>query len=426
MRFGIKFDKCPSLISSDFELWIKAGARTKTSAAADLPLGSLSPRLYPRFSARAGWRPAWRETTQMTTATIPKKLVGVLAAALVFLAASSAKAGEHWSKEKAEEWGRGQPWLVGCNYVPSTAVNQLEMWGWAEGLGFNSVRVFLHNIPFEHDGDGFLRRIDDFLAIAAKHKIGVMLVLFDAVWDPNPVPGKQRAPKPGLHNSGWVQSPGRDILKDPKRRDALESYVKGVVGRFRDDRRVQVWDLFNEPDNTNGSSYGKEEPADKASLCLELLRKEFVWVRSVGPSQPLTSGVWIGDWEAEKLSPMARLQLEESDVISFHDYSNLETLKKRIESLRRYGRPILCTEYMARPAGSTFEPNLGALRASKVGAYNWGFVDGKSQTIYPWDSWKKPYDAEPPVWFHDIFRKNGAPYDPKEVAYIRKITDKGG
>jgi hypothetical protein len=58
-----------------------------------------------------------------------------------------------------------------------------------------------------------------------------------------------------------------------------------------------------------------------------------------------------------------------------------------------------------------------------VAAFNWGLVDGKSQTIYPWDSWNKSYDAAPALWFHDIFRRDGKPYRPQEVAYIRAITE---
>jgi endo-1,4-beta-mannosidase len=175
-----------------------------------------------------------------------------------------------WPPERAAAWSREHPWLVGCNYIPSTAINQLEMWqadtfdpatidrelGWAEGLGFNSIRVFLHDLLWEQDAPGFLARMDRFLAIADRHKIGVVFVVFDAVWDPAPQLGKQRDPKPGLHNSGWVQSPGARILADPARHDALKPYVAGVVGRFRADRRVHAWDLFNEPDNTNRSSYG--------------------------------------------------------------------------------------------------------------------------------------------------------------------------
>src|SRR5262249_14800156 len=213
-----------------------------------------------------------------------------------------------------------------------------------EGLGFNSVRVFLHHLLWEQDRDGLQRRMDQFLAAADRHKIGVMFVPLDAVWDPFPKLGPQRAPQPGLHNSGWVQSPGRDLLVDLARHDELESYIKGVIGRFRNDPRVHAWDLFNEPENRNGSSYGKHEPANKSELSLALLKKLFAWGRSVDPSQPLTTGVWTGDWSDEKLSPINRLQLEASDVITFHDYSPLPTLKSRVETLKRFGRPILCTE----------------------------------------------------------------------------------
>lgn len=351
---------------------------------------------------------------------------------------SIASAGERWSKEKADAWAHKTPWLVGANFIPSTAVNQLEMWqpetfdpntidrelGLAESLGFSSVRVFLHHLPYQADPDGFLNRVDKFLALAERHRIGVMLVPLDSVWNPNPKSGPQPAPRPGVHNVGWVQSPGVEILKDPQRHGELEAYIRGLVRRFKDDRRVQVWDLINEPDNRNGSSYGKLEPENKAELALILLRKVFTWARAENPSQPLTSGVWIGDYSPGKASAMSAFQLAESDVISFHCYDPLPKLKEKIASLRGYERPLLCTEYMARPMGSTFDPVLGYLKAEKIGAYNWGFVAGKSQTIYPWDSWQKAYSAVPKVWFHDIFRADGDPYDLKEVAYIRSVTGK--
>jgi len=344
-----------------------------------------------------------------------------------------------WSQEKANQWLNERGWLVGCNFLPSNAINQLEMWqadtfdpatldrelGWAESLGFNSVRVFLHDLLWQQDPEGFCRRIDQFLSIADKHHIGVMLVLFDSCWDPAPKLGKQRPPAPGVHNSGWVQSPGAAVLADPARHDALRAYVVGVVGRFRDDRRIQVWDVWNEPNNTNGSSYGSQEPRDKPGLVRPLLTKTFAWARSANPTQPLTSGVWEGNWPSdEKLRPMERIQIDNSDVISFHNYGKLDGLKQCVTNLRRYNRPILCTEYMARPAGSTFDPHLGYFKAERVAAYNWGFVAGKSQTNYPWDSWKQKYTAEPPVWFHDIFRPDGTLYIPAEGDYIRSVTGK--
>jgi len=341
-----------------------------------------------------------------------------------------------WSVQQANSWYASQPWLVGCNYAPRTAINQLEMWqaetwdpktidqelGWAHELGFTSVRVFLHDIVWKNDRAGFLQRMDDFLGIAAKHQIGVMFVLFDSVWDPDPKAGKQREPYPHRHNSGWVQSPGQDLLKDPARQDELKAYVQDVIGHFRNDQRVGVWDLFNEPDNLV-PQYKDVLLADKVDRALELLRKAFAWAREVNPSQPLTSGVWIGNWADEtKLSPTERCQLEESDVISFHTYDPLDGVQKCVQHLQRYHRPILCTEYMARPRGSTFDPVLGYFKSQNVGAYCWGFVNGKTQTIYPWDSWDKQYTSEPNPWFHDVLRADGTPYDQKEADYIRSLS----
>lgn len=298
-------------------------------------------------------------------------------------------------------------------------------WGWAQDLGFTSVRVFLHHLLWEQDARGFLKRMDQFLDIAEKRGIGVMFVLFDAVWDPNPQLGKQREPRPHLHNSGWVQSPGVEILRDPARHDELKPYVQGVVRRFRHDPRVQVWDIFNEPDNMNVPAYSSLEPKNKPELALALARKAFAWTREMNPTQPLTCGVWLGTWgDPARLSPMEKFQLEASDVISFHSYNKLDDVKKCVENLKRYNRPILCTEFMARPNGSQFDPILGYFQEQNVAAYNWGFVAGKTQTIYPWDTWRKTYTNEPPVWFHDIFRVDGSVYDQKEVDYIKSVTRK--
>jgi len=350
---------------------------------------------------------------------------------------SAAEPGGRWSAEKAARWYRDQPWPVGCNHITGSAINQLEMWqaetfdlrqidrelGWAESLGFNSLRVFLHHLLWEQDRKGFLTRMEQFLEVARKHGIKVMFVPLDAVWDPYPRLGRQREPKPHVHNSGWVQSPGADILKDVARHAEMEGYIKGVLAHFKDDRRVLAWDVYNEPENPNKSAYGDQELPNKGEMSLLLLKRVFAWAREVDPAQPLTCGVWIGTWaDPEKLTPMERLQLEQSDVISFHKYSELAEVKECVRNLQRYQRPILCTEYMARPNGSTFKPILEYFKEHKIGAYNWGFVAGKSQTIYPWDSWTKTYTAEPKVWFHDIFRTDGAPYITEEVEYIRQVT----
>jgi hypothetical protein len=363
--------------------------------------------------------------------------LGLLGASLATASDTGNAAPGRWSPEKANRWYGQNPWLVGCNFTPSTAINELEMWqadtfdpvtidrelGWAQSLGFTSVRVFLHNLLWQQDSAGFLARMDQFLALADKHHIKVMFVLFDSCWDPDPKLGKQHDPVPGLHNSGWVQSPGKEYLGHPERLDELKPYVQGVVGHFGADKRIAFWDVYNEPDNDNGSSYGKQEPAGKEPCAELLLRKTFAWIREVHPSQPLSSGVWRGDWDnPDRLSPMEQIQIGQSDIITFHCYGNVEEVRRCVGNLRRYGRPVICTEYMARPLSSTFNPVLGYFRQENVGAYNWGFVSGKTQTIYPWDSWDKPYTSEPPVWFHDIFRADGTPYRPEEVSYIRQCT----
>ena len=352
---------------------------------------------------------------------------------------TSAGPSTRWPAEKARAWQAGRGWLVGCNFIPSTAINELEMWqaetfdeatidrelGYAESLGFNSVRVFLHDLLWKQDAPGFLARIDRFLALAEKHRIGAQLVLFDSCWHPLPKLGPQPAPIPHTHNSGWVQSPGVEVLQAPEKFPHVREYVAGVVKHFANDRRVQSWDIWNEPDNWDGGAPGRPglEPKNKFDLVLALLPQAFAWAREAAPTQPLTSGVWLGDWSSDaKLSPTQRVQLENSDVISFHNYGKPDELRRAIESLRRFERPILCTEFMARPNGSTWEPHLAIMKEAGVGAYCWGFVSGKTQTIYPWDSWKKKYTSEPPVWFHDILRADGSPYRAEEVAYIRSVT----
>ncbi len=363
-----------------------------------------------------------------------KKVVVVLSLALNLVAAQSLR----WTEEKANRWYQKEPWLVGANYIPATAINELEMWqadtfdpsqidkelGWAESLGMNTMRVFLHDLLWQQDAAGFKKRIDAFLRIAVKHKIKPMFVLFDSCWDPHPQLGPQRAPKPGVHNSGWLQSPGADALQDPAQYPRLEAYVKGVVGAFASDKRILAWDIWNEPDNLNARSYGSIEPANKVDLVLALLPQVFDWARAAGASQPLTSGVWKGDWSADgKLTAMERVQLESSDVISFHNYDQPQEFEKRVQWLQRYERPILCTEYMARGNKSTFQGSLPVARKYTVAAINWGFVAGKTQTNLPWDSWQKPYtDREPEVWFHEIFYPDGRPYRPEEVEFIKEMT----
>ena len=355
-----------------------------------------------------------------------------------------AAAADRWTPEQANAWYARQPWLVGANFVPSSAINQLEMWqadtfdpatidrelGYAQGIGMNTMRVFLHDIAWREDQAGFYARVDKYLEIANRHGIKTLFVIFDAVWDPNPHPGAQPAPVPGLHNSGWVQSPGRAFLESPGKQDELKPYVVGLLTRYKNDPRVLAWDLFNEPDNPNRQAYGRDgtkaelDEADKAKFAAQLLEKTFAWAREVGPTQPVTSGVWLGDYLTKPTS-IQRLQLEQSDIITFHNYDGPGDLRKRIEGLKKLGRPVLCTEYMARGNHSTFKDNLPVLKDQNVAAWSWGLVNGKSNTIYPWDSWVKHYTNEPAVWFHDIFRRDGTPFSTAEAQLIRNLSGRG-
>ena len=345
-----------------------------------------------------------------------------------------------WSTEKINDWYLKNGWQVGCNYIPHDAINQLEMWqadtfspividkelSWAAGLGFNSIRVFLHHLLWEQDSKGFLNRIEEFLAIADKHGIKTMFVLFDGVWNPFPKSGLQPVPRSLVHNSGWVQCPGYDVLNDPSKCDELKAYVHGIVDHFKNDERVIVWDVFNEPDNLNTGSYKDDNYAQhKAELSMSLLIKAIGWIRAINPIQPLTMAPWQFDWsDHNKLSALDNFMFSNADIISFHCYESKEGIEKRILELKRYGRPMLCTEYMARPLHSTFKEILPILKKHNVGAYNWGFVAGKSQTHIAWDSWQTPYVAEPKMWFHDVYRSNGEPYCKKEVAYLTKFNKK--
>ena len=368
-----------------------------------------------------------------------ERALSMLAVALLSLQPlHAAENATRWSEAKAKAWYAQQRWILGANYLPANAINELEMWqadtfdaaridlelGWAQGLGMNTMRVFLHDLLWQQDAAGFKQRIDTFLTIAAKHGIKPIFVLFDSCWDPEPKLGPQHPPIPGVHNSGWVQSPGV-ALADPAQYPRLERYVKDIVGSFANDKRVLAWDVWNEPDNEGGGHYQAREPKHKNELVAKLLPQVFDWARSASPSQPLTSGVWHDDdWsDPAKLNATERTQLEQSDVISFHNYDWPEQFVARVRQLEKYGRPLICTEYMARGNGSTIDGVLPLAKKLDIGMVNWGFVDGKEQTRYPWDSWERPYTLQqPPLWFHDVLHTDGTPYRQREVDILRALS----
>ena len=340
-----------------------------------------------------------------------------------------------WSIERAAEWHQSTDWLLGCNFAPSTAGNQLELWqaesfdattidrelGWAAALGMNAVRVYLHDLVFAADGDDYLERIDAFLTIAARHDIAAVPVLFDGVWHPRPKLGSQPDPAPQRHNAIWVQGPGSEILYAPDRWAELRPYVDAVLGRFGHDPRVVAWDLFNEPDQMDRDTLRLGSRDAKAEAATALLDQVFDWARAVDPSQPLTAGVWEYDEDRRPLdNEINTLMLRRSDVISFHCYEPFDQLTAVIDALAEYERPLLCTEWLARTAGSTADL-LPAFADRGVGAINWGLVDGRTQTRFPWRSWTERVDDDEP-WFHELLHIDGSPYDEAEVGLFRSTA----
>ncbi|MGB3801107.1 MAG: cellulase family glycosylhydrolase [Lewinella sp.] len=325
-----------------------------------------------------------------------------------------------WSPEKATAWYAEHDWLTGANFNPSTAINQLEMWqeatfdpetidrelGYAEGIGFNTMRVYLHSLAYEADPEGFKERVDTYLGLADRHGISTMFVIFDDVWGKTPQIGEQPEPIPGTHNSGWVQDPGDPASREEANFPALEEYVKDLLTTFADDDRILMWDLYNEPGNSG-----------KLTSSMPLLQSVFTWAREVNPSQPLTVGLWA--WDFQELNTF---QAQNSDIITYHQYEGPREHQHIINLLKTHGRPMICTEYMARTNNSRFWNILPILKRENIGAINWGLVAGKSNTIYAWNT---PIEdgSEPNEWFHDVFRPDGTPYRQDEVDLIRRLNE---
>ena len=382
------------------------------------------------------------------------KLICIIFLSLIFIQCQKSPSplvDYRWTEERAWQWHNENGWMVGTNFNPSTSINQLEFWQedtydpetiereleWSAELGMNMHRVYLHNLLWDQDSIGFLERVDNYLNISQSKDIKTLFVLLDDVWHPVPKLGKQPEPIPFVHNSGWVQAPGSEILGDSSRHDELKNYVKGVISHFADDKRVVGWDLYNEPDNVASSDPENlvnninfrglnrgPEVKEKHIYSLSLLKKIFMWAREVNPSQPLTVGLWKDSetWnDIDSLSAIDRFAISNSDVISFHAYGDLEETMKKIEDLKQFNRPLLCTEYLARGEQNTFQIMLPLFKEKEIAAINWGFVAGKTNTAFPWSSWQVEFDSLPKIWHHDIYLPDKTPYDEKEIAFLKNI-----
>ena len=336
-----------------------------------------------------------------------------------------------WSTEKANEWMAQQGWIVGCDYVPSNAVNQVEMWqastfspelidhemALAESLGFNTVRIFLSRAVYFDDPQGFKQRFTRFLEIADRHKIKALVTFWtNGGTLHRETLGEQPTPVKGVHNSLWCACPGPDYVLDPSKWGELERMVKDILTTYKDDDRIRLWCLYNEPENHSKG----------VTSSVSFMTETFRWAWEVNPSQPLTAPIWKPIGHANTHMPEVSFMLENCDVISFHSYEKPDLLQKLIDQLKPYGRPMICTEYMGRTLGSTFEGAMPIFKENNIGAISWGLVAGDLNCHYHWNEWKDgkivPWDEEPEVWFHDIFRRDGTPYSEDEVKFIRSMT----
>ena len=367
-----------------------------------------------------------------------------------------------WSAEKAQQWYSALPWLRGFNYLPRTAVNWTELWqglsfdpatidqelGWSTTIGYNTLRTNLPFIVWKHDRDGLIQRIDQFLNIAEKHGIYVMLCLMDdcGFSGDEPYLGQQKPPIPGIHNSQAAASPGREVVKDRRQWKEVEAYIRDIISTFRNDSRVLLWDLYNEPANSAvfGRFNWKLIDPRLTSHATELLEQAFVWARQESPTQPLTAGAYeVGTTVNVKLPLVGnisldylltgqkdpfyhrrfdRLALELSDIISFHAYVSADKMQSIIHYLDgKYQRPLFCTEWLARHVGSRLEEQLPIFKSHRVACYQWGLVNGRTQTHLPWTGIRVS-GKEKDLWFHDLLKPDGTAYDEKEVELIRSLT----
>lgn len=337
---------------------------------------------------------------------------------------------EPWPIERVDEWYRRQPWIVGFNYLPRTAVNWTEQWqaesfdlatieeelGWAERIGFNALRTNLQFLVWREDPAGLRARLDRFLGAAARRGLRSLLCLFDdcAFSGREPYLGPQDPPVPGVHNSGGAASPGRERVRDRAAWPELERYVRELVSHFRDDERLLGWDLYNEPGNEMVFTRPPQRHPDGplAPHSLALAEASFGWARAERPSQPLTTGIWGPKWQERE----TRL-VELSDFVSFHDYLPQGPLAAKVEALRAAGRPLVCTEWLARGLGSRAETHLPYFERERIGCFHWGLVNGRTQTHLPWPGLEAL--ANYGLWHHDLLHADGSPYDAAEIECFR-------
>lgn len=348
-----------------------------------------------------------------------KKTLTLIFCLLALFGMQNSLSAQVWDNAKAWQWAKDNPWYCGVNYIPACAINYTAMWDKAhfapdvidkelslmEDIGMNCVRVVLQYIVYEDNPRHFLKAFNTFLKICDKHKIKVMPIFFDDCAfgvNTDPKPGVQPEPLEGWYAWAWSPSPGYTMVVDERTHGKLEKYVKDVMSRHKNDDRIFMWDLYNEPTNTT-----------MPERSWPLLKKVFKWAREINPSQPITAGMWNGNADLENFLA------ENSDIITFHIYAPKAETERLVERLGKFGKPMICTEWMNRVAKSTIFDVLPVFKKAGCGCLLWGLVNGKTQTHLCWGHRPEQLPYTGP-WQHDIFRGDFTPYDPAEIEFLKK------
>lgn len=357
---------------------------------------------------------------------------------------------KRWTARQAWDWYEKRPWIMGINYVPSITLHASELWqedthaeviksvrgefALMNDIGLNGVRMFLPFNIWYHDREKFLDRVDNFLDELDNAGITMMPVLFnDCVGFGRPKNIEPRAPKGWHaydigHHGGHKDNPftgekekvGWIYWDEPEWRPVMEEYLRAVIGRFKNDARIYAWDLWNEPGNSN-----------RSDMSIPYLKRAFEIARELDPVQPLTVAPWtypadFGINPDSDVAPIARLALDESDIVTFHQYEGFDRVKNVVKGLKREGRPMMNTEWLNRIQGNLIQDNLPLYHDEGIGSYSWGLVAGKSQHFLPWDELWKNRDLPLNLWQHDLFDTFHTAYDPEELNLMRRLSPKNG
>lgn len=325
--------------------------------------------------------------------------------------------GKRWKDDRIWRWWQDAGVIRGVNYIPRNCANSVEMWkedtfdsdliaeelDWAKGLGYTAIRIPLQFAVWKADADGFVERVDHLLRLAEARNIRVVPVLFDDLnrAGQDPVVGPQPDPDPGVHNPLWVPSPGPSLVTDQSHWDELETYVSAVVKTFKRDDRILYWDLYN-----HAGDDGLKEQS------LPLLDQAFNWVRDIDPTQPLAVAAWT-----QFGSAMTTRKLERSDLVTFESFETPQQAEALLALLQRHDRPLICTDWLMRQKGNDFESMLPLFSEHRVGWFNHGLVNGRTQTWLQQAEFRS--DTDPDLWQHDVLKPDGTPYDSDEAELIR-------